>query len=559
MTSRLERDLNEICPCLFIRILKDKREDGTREILVRHPGDLKDLDAKVKNRRDLPGGSHDRVKNKDLKRQADDFCDCYKKHRAGCNLIWELATGNRDVVIWETDLGVGNRHRPPGDDKSKPSNIGYNRNPNRKSGKSVPPKSFQAKAERQRPTSIGLAHELSHAYLHMKGKPGSKNRNSDDYSEFQATRAENQIRQEMHDEAMAGPKRKTKKLSDKALEDYGNYKFPWPWLGRNDRNRVGRRTWPRGEYTDEYGTQTLPEFRDKGGKPKAPAEPRQVIATDDLFRCDDKKVGFIPSPPLLPLDPEKREYAVRFAYTDPELCVATTYYAGETVYTEETAPSYQFGVPISTAVPVPLYGTPDGGIPACPASTPPLTSTPAPSDTSQPQDTPDPTPTPEGQDTPTTTEVPVTPQPEDDDSDEDTDLGLVKAEETVVMLVLTGEETGNAVTGATVKLLDEEPELPPADGVSDPRLASSDNYTADVPGGAVNESGEVAIALTAEGGNTDGPELIEVAEDAPPAIGAGKKIVRQEVKIAHNPVEQLVVTQSGRPRNGANNRFCLRL
>jgi len=84
--ARLERDFNEVCPCLFIRILSEI-DNGTREILVRHPGDVGDLDRRVRNRRNLPGRGHDRRSDDDISEMAEDFCDCYKKHRAGERVV----------------------------------------------------------------------------------------------------------------------------------------------------------------------------------------------------------------------------------------------------------------------------------------------------------------------------------------------------------------------------------------------------------------------------------------------------------------------------------------
>jgi subtilisin family serine protease len=324
---------------------------------------------------------------------------------------------------------------------------------------------------------------------------------------------------------------------------------------------------------------------------------------------DCEHAYLIPGPPLFPVDPRQSEYAVRFAYSEPEKCVATTYYVGETLFTEEVTPLISFGSPISTLVPPAMMETPSSFIPECPGSVPPgtppatpvstppatevpsdggepreeetpkitmvpredlpITSVPektpdtsvppaetdTPGQTDKPQetDTPKNTATPE-EDVPTTTVVTETPQEKVPPQDETTtDLGLVKAEETVVRLVLTGESTGEPISGTTVKLLENEPALPVADAEPDLQLTSPENYASDAPGGAVNDSGEFEVALTDEAGDPRNPVIIEKSAGAEPtsSLPQDRNTVIQPVAINQEEFEQMVISALSAPEPGA--------
>lgn len=228
-------------------------------------------------------------------------------------------------------------------------------------------------------------------------------------------------------------------------------------------------------------------------------------------------------------------YALAFAYSVPELCVATTYYVGKTVPDGTGAPQYLFGQPVSTtAIPVSIAPTEDGFIPDCPGA--PQPSTPV---ASTPRKTPTEVTTPEDSKLPSTTKVMDKPKPQESDQP---DLGLVKAQEAVVMLALSGKDTGKAVSQASIKLLGDAPEVPLADAKRDPALTSSDNYAADAAGGKVNKDGEIAVALADNNGDATNPLVIEVSDKSPAPNDRTKRTVRQKVNVPQERFAQLVVT-----------------
>jgi hypothetical protein len=192
--DNVEMALTEICPCLYIRVVTEGVRNGLPgnapkpargSIIIREPRDIDDL----KNIPKFPN------KNR-LQIMVQDFCDCYEKHRAGCNLIWSIATlstAQQPTTIWrarvddENDDGGGNRHRR--------GNIGWN---------PFNPRGGATDASgrgKYRPVSVGLAHELAHAYHSLKKV--NLNQNSGDRlgEEFSAVRAENQIRAELNAQA----------------------------------------------------------------------------------------------------------------------------------------------------------------------------------------------------------------------------------------------------------------------------------------------------------------------------------------------------------------------
>jgi subtilisin family serine protease len=284
-------------------------------------------------------------------------------------------------------------------------------------------------------------------------------------------------------------------------------------------------------------------------------------------KAEDCEHAFlIPGPPLFPLDPREDSHAVKFAYSEPERCVATTFYVGERVYSEQGEPSYYFGEPVSTAILTDQIQPTDGMIPECPGgSVPPAgpvtlvpgsggipnpdltsglqedeprgvvatgtpTSTPedqevpvasVPQDQDQPKDTPT-----HEKDMPATTEVvdtPVASVPVEDEPD----LGLVKAVESVMRLVFeAGADLGDAVSQSVVKLIDPEPELPAEDGEPDPGLISGDNYLTDVQGDPVGKDGVIEVALN---------------DGVPTAVVPQPQVVDEEAEQSQKePVKQVI-------------------
>lgn len=107
--------------------------------------------------------------------KAKDFCKCYCANIAGCNLLLKLAEPDSETLLFGSKSG--NRHND--------GRIGWNKG-KLKGGK----REDGGKYRRQ---SLGLAHELIHAY-HVVIGTYSKNRLEE---EFNTVRGENQIRLEM--------------------------------------------------------------------------------------------------------------------------------------------------------------------------------------------------------------------------------------------------------------------------------------------------------------------------------------------------------------------------
>lgn len=256
----------------------------------------------------------------------------------------------------------------------------------------------------------------------------------------------------------------------------------------------------------------------------------------------DHTISMIPGEPLFPSDASERGYAMKFAYSDPEICVATIYYVGTRAEGEEGEPLVDFKVPI--AIPeVPIArGGQDGVIPDCPrmAAAPaaplalqehftgsePVTA--RPSETSQnaiPENemakalvTPPPE---DAEDLPKTTEIDELPQPEVTPAPDEADLGLVKANETVVRLVFEGAPTGEAVSQGVVKLLDSVPEVPLRNMVREEGLTADENYMAVSEGSALDPANGINIALNEKAE----PHVVPTEEkgDIPAAIAILKR------------------------------------
>lgn len=147
--------LKEICPCYEAEAVKAGRRSGKKfyKIKISRPDD------------------------------ADEFCECYCKHRAGCNLIKSLATTDG----WNTWIrkvkGEGSKHNQ--------GRIGWN--PNRKWRRRP------NGTKERRPPSVALAHELVHAHSFHSGNRarGLDEDTGIENEEINATRGENQIREEM--------------------------------------------------------------------------------------------------------------------------------------------------------------------------------------------------------------------------------------------------------------------------------------------------------------------------------------------------------------------------
>jgi len=203
------------------------------------------------------------------------------------------------------------------------------------------------------------------------------------------------------------------------------------------------------------------------------------------------------------------------SYSDPNLCVASVLYATgrQILETPEREP-----IPV---VP-PLTGlrtTPSDDIPDC-IEVPRLTSVPVPPAAVTT------TPPPKAPEQSAGTRQPpsdTTKQAEKDQPDEAPELGLVKAQETLVSLILVDEEDGQPLEGATVRLLAAEPGLP-AGNAPDANLTDADNYTQGVEGAELGDDGQLLLSVDSKADeDLAGITLTEVIEAKPAAEAAPTK------------------------------------
>ncbi len=276
-------------------------------------------------------------------------------------------------------------------------------------------------------------------------------------------------------------------------------------------------------------------------------EAADALETTDCPKPDDHS-GLIPSEPV------EEGYAI--AVEVPERCVGTWYYLDSGVSEPDSSINISYAPEELVDTPETVT-TDEPEIPVC-------TSTPT--ETGQPE-TPTP-PTDEDQPSPptTTTEVP----PEQPEEPEEPDLGLVKADITVVELALSSVQTGEPVEGATLKLLQPAPELPSNDETAetDAALTSAENYQEDVPAATADETGTVALQLTQAEDGANEPELALV-EEPEDGTAAGQETAaapadKREIKIDTAPSRQLVVA-GNKPMTGlpaslapAASKICIR-
>ena len=216
-----------------------------------------------------------------------------------------------------------------------------------------------------------------------------------------------------------------------------------------------------------------------------------------------------------------------FAVQTPEECIATTYYVSTTLVTGDgNVAENGDGITIGPRE-GPVSGRPEEeNVPECAKLQPPAITSSAPR--SPITETPPKKPSPI-----TVTETPPKPAPEKPD------LGLVKAKELVVKLVVKGKETGKAYEGAAVKLVDAAPALPAAGKEADPALISAKAYKDDEFAGYSDKNGTVSISLSPADTAGDMPK-----KDAKKGTAPTAGITLSEVTVDENPKAQLVITMT---------------
>jgi subtilisin family serine protease len=224
------------------------------------------------------------------------------------------------------------------------------------------------------------------------------------------------------------------------------------------------------------------------------------------------------------------------SYSDPNLCVASILYATGRQILE--TPERE---PIPTAPPLTgLRTPPSDDIPDCievpgltsvPGQPAAVTTTAPPKAPEQPADTAK---------QPSITSKP----PEAGQADETPELGLVKAQETLVSLILVNEDDGQPLEGATIRLLAAEPDLP-AGNAPDARLTDADNYVQGVEGVELGDDGQLLLLVDSEADeDLAGITLTEVVEDKPEAdvTTTKKPTATRTVSVARQNPQLVVAT-----------------
>ncbi|MEE9194667.1 MAG: S8 family peptidase, partial [Alphaproteobacteria bacterium] len=218
----------------------------------------------------------------------------------------------------------------------------------------------------------------------------------------------------------------------------------------------------------------------------------------------------------------------------PEVCVGTTYtvteYSGRPgglAIALGAAPAAVIGgLSTPTGTDDPQTGQPqDGAVPQC-TKTPTAAGQPAPGATPGPG-----TPVP-----PVVVATPETTPPRESDTP---DLGLVKAQESLVSLVVAGGETGQPVEGAVVKLLGNEPALPLTE-TADSALTATANYKSDVQAAFTDGAGTVQVAPAAAGG-VAAAIAVEVVDEAAKGSQTDKPASSRTLVVGGQLMAQFVV------------------
>lgn len=239
---------------------------------------------------------------------------------------------------------------------------------------------------------------------------------------------------------------------------------------------------------------------------------------------------------------------------EPHECVGTTYRISETVVEEGSVPVELEEPAISedTTTPGQANGIPDchddEGSSTTVVSAPPQT-TPRP-DTQVPEDggqTPTTSMTPTTPTTPTTTVVEETPEP-GEVPEEQLDLGLVKAAKSVVTVALSRTKSGDPIEGATVKLVEEAPDLP-TDRLGENKEKNLAEYMTDQTAATTGMDGAAQVtmdpvieAVPDDEDISRGTTVLDVGDAD--ADDDGTIRVRHQIKAAE-PMAQAVVAVTG--------------
>ncbi|MEO1159178.1 MAG: S8 family peptidase [Pseudomonadota bacterium] len=224
------------------------------------------------------------------------------------------------------------------------------------------------------------------------------------------------------------------------------------------------------------------------------------------------------------------------SYNDPNLCVASVLFATGRQLLETPDRDLTPAAPPSSRPP---QTRPDD-IPDC-VPVPGLTSVPGQPAAVATAPTPKP-PRQAGKDRKQPSET--SKSPDEDQPDEKPELGLVKAQDTLVSLILVNEDDGQPLQGATVRLLAAEPDLP-GGTTPDADLTDTENYAAGVEGDELGDDGQLLLSVaTQPEDDLAGIKLTEVSEDqsAADAVPADKPEVTRTARVVRQNPQLVVAT-----------------
>jgi subtilisin family serine protease len=132
----------------------------------------------------------------------------------------------------------------------------------------------------------------------------------------------------------------------------------------------------------------------------------------------------------------------------------------------------------------------------------------------------------------------------EDQAEETPELGLVKAQETLVSMILVNEDDGQPLEGATIRLLAAEPDLPGGNN-PDAKLTDAENYAAGVEGTELGDDGQLLLSVAPqEDDDLAGIKLTQVPEDqtGADAAPADKPAATRTAQVARQNPQLVVAT-----------------
>lgn len=260
-----------------------------------------------------------------------------------------------------------------------------------------------------------------------------------------------------------------------------------------------------------------------------------------LFEKNKQVALLEPAQYMMPDQPVEQGFAV--SYDDPNICVASVFYAsGRQMLGNPNQPLVSITSPV-----IARTAPPSDEIPDC-TPVPGLTSTPEqptpPGITTTPKSPEQPS---DQEQQPEITSKP----PEEDQPDETPELGLVKAQETLVSLILTNEDDGKPLEGAIVKLLAPEPDLPAGDGDTDTQLTGAEHYSDGVEGLQLGDDAKLLLSANPQSDDDLlGIKLTEVADEQADtsAHPTGTPQATRTAKVASQNPQLVVAAAAGGSR-----------